>query len=330
MPIRKPQGKPKIIALVGPTASGKSALGVFLAQKLGGEIISADSRQVYRKLNIGTGKITKREMKGVPHHMLDVASLKKQFSADDFVRLGEKACFVILQKTKIPIVVGGTGLYVDALLGRTILPDVPPNQKLREQLEQQTTEQLFTQLKKLDPRRARAIEPKHKRRIIRAIEIAYALGKNPVPKTKKKYEVLWLGINIPEKKLGANIHIRLFARMRGGMVAEAKKLHREGLSYKRMEELGLEYRYLALFLQGKITREKLEQEIERGNWQYTKRQMRWFKRNPDIHWVKNPPDSRAGKSKALQLAKKFLSGTLQASALGISKAYERQENLSGR
>ncbi len=291
--------KPKIIAIVGPTASGKSALGVYLAQKLGGEVISADSRQVYRGLDIATGKITKKEMAGVPHHLLDVVSPKKQFSADDFVRFASLKLSMIYHTKKIPIVVGGTGFYVDALLGRLVLPNVPPNPKLRAQLEKKSVAQLFSILQKLDPRRAKTIEPNHKRRLIRAIEIARALGKSPMPKTQEKYDVLWLGLAPTPVQLKKNIRSRLFARMKAGMIAEAKRLHAQGLSYKRMEELGLEYRYLAQYLQGKISRAELEQEIERGNIKYAKRQSRWFKRNKDIHWVKN-------KTQAFVLARQFL------------------------
>lgn len=302
---------------MGPTASGKSALGVWLAKQIkkdfgGAEIISADSRQVYKGLNIGTGKVTKKEMSGVPHHLLSVANPKKQFSVDDFVRLGTQALGGMIYHTPpvIPIVVGGTGLYVDMLLGRMSYPNVPPNQKLREQLEQRTTKQLFVQLRRLDPRRASTIEPKHKRRIIRAIEIA----KGASPKDERRvregesaglapranYEVLWLGLNPTEKILKKNIHIRLFARIRLGMIAEAKKLHQAGLSYKRMDELGLEYRYLSLLLQKNITKHDFETQLERAISKYAKRQLRWFKRNKDIRWVDN-------KAEALRLSKKFLS-----------------------
>ena len=294
--------KPKIIAVVGPTASGKSSLGVWLAKRIqgescGAEIISADSRQVYKGLNIGTGKVTKKEMEGVKHHLLDVASPKKQFTVDDFVRLAEHAHSNILQNDRMTIVVGGTGLYVDMLLGRMAYPNVSPNAALRERLEQRTTKQLFAQLQKLDPRRAATIEPGNKRRLIRAIEIAKAIGQSPIPHPGQKYDVLWLGLN--PKNLQKNIRIRLFARIRAGMIREAKKLHEGGLSYKRMEELGLEYRYLALLLQKKLTKQEFEVQLERAIRQYAKRQARWFRRNKDIRWV-------SGNTEALRLAKEFL------------------------
>ena len=287
--------KPKVIAIVGPTASGKTGLGIYLAQKLKGEVISADSRQVYKGLNIGTGKVTKKEMAGVRHHLLDVASPKKQFTVDDFVKRAETA----LKKIEAPIVVGGTGLYVDMLLGRMSYPNVAPNPKLRAELEKKSVKQLFAQLKKLDPRRAATIEPEHKRRLIRAIEIAKALGKNPLPSPEPKYEVLWLGLN--PKDLQKNISKRLKARIKAGMVAEAKRLHKAGLSYKRMEELGLEYRYLARLLQKQLTQAEFETQLERAINQYAKRQYRWFKRNKDIKWV-------LSKAEALRVSKKFLGG----------------------
>ncbi len=318
----------KIIAIVGPTASGKSALGVYLAQKLGGEIISADSRQVYRGLNIGTGKVTKREMGGIPHHLLDVANPKKQFSASDFEKAATRVISgLIYQATpKLPIVVGGTGLYVDVLLGRVELPDVPPNPALRAALEKKSVEHLFAMLKKKDPMRAKTIEPKHKRRLIRALEIASGQSKSilvgalerdgakPEQFSSKKIayperivfvqpEVLWLGLDPGEKILKKNIHSRLLARMRAGMVAEAQKLHNppagRGLSYKRMHELGLEYKFLGLYLEEKITKNELLEQLERAIYKYAKRQKTWFKRNKDILWVKS-------KTEALQKARRFV------------------------
>jgi tRNA dimethylallyltransferase len=302
---------PKVIAIVGPTSSGKTALGIYLAQKLGGEVISADSRQVYKGLNIGTGKVTKKEMAGIPHHLLDVASPKRVFSADDFKKLGEKAITSIYQSKKIPIVVGGTGLYADVLLGRMALPEVPPNSALRAKLEKKSVKELYALLLKKDPERAKNIEPEHKRRLVRALEVAEALGKSPAKSDAMHagdgaYDVLWLGLNPPQNILNKKIVSRLHARLKAGMLAEAKKLHAGGLSYKRMEALGLEYRAMAQYL-CKESRRKVgiptvfdASGLERAIPHYAKRQQRWFKRNPNIVWIKN-------KSEALRLAKKFLS-----------------------
>lgn len=291
--------KPKVIAIVGPTASGKSSLGVYLAQQLGGEVVSADSRQVYTGLDIGTGKVTKKEMGGIPHHLLDVASFKRRFTADEFVRKAHRAIFMITHKNRLPLIVGGTGFYVDGLLGRASYAPVPPNPALRKALARRSPAQLLAQLQRLDPRRAAEMDPRNKVRLIRAIEIAKALGAAPQLAATPRYEVLWLGLN--PQDLEARIAARLRARLKAGMLAEAKRLHARGLSYKRMEELGLEYRYLARHLTGTLTRAQMEKELAREIRRYAKRQMRWFKRNPDIHWVKS-------ESEALRLAKTFLSG----------------------
>lgn len=297
--------KPKIIAIVGPTASGKTSLSIFLAQKLGGEVISADSRQVYRGLDIGTGKVTKKEMAGVPHHLLDVISPKKQFTVSDFVRLATKAYSNVLQNNSIAIIVGGTGLYIDTFLGRMSYPEVPPNPKLRALLEKKTAPQLFAQLQKLDPRRAANIEKENPRRLVRAIEIAKAIGQSPLPTLEQKYDVLWLGINPPQETLYKNIRTRLLDRITQGMLVEAQKLHTNGLSYKRMDALGLEYRFLSQLLQNKVSKEEFVTGLERAIQHYAKRQIRWFKRNKEIHWV-------SGKAEALRLAKKFLIQDLRA------------------
>jgi len=292
--------KPKIIAVVGPTASGKTSMGIYLAQKLRGEVISADSRQVYKGLDIGTGKVTKKEMAGVKHHLLSVVSPKKQFTVNDFVIQAEKICSGILQNNRIPIVVGGTGLYVDMLTGRMSYPEVPPNLALRKKLERKTAAQLYAMLKKADAARAAAIDRHNPRRLVRALEIAKAIGKSPAQSPAPRYDVLWLGLNPNPKKLKQNIHIRLFARIRAGMVAEARQLHRQSLSYRRMEDLGLEYRYLAHLLQGNLKQKDFVVELERAIQQYAKRQATWFKRNKDIQWV-------GSKTEALRLAKAFLS-----------------------
>src|SRR3989338_279945 len=182
----------KIIVIIGPTASGKSDLGIKLALRLnsgqakkyginGAEIISADSRQVYRGLDIGTGKVTKKEQKIIKHHLIDVVSPKKIFTADDFKKLGQKVLIDLASQSKLPIIVGGAGLYIDVLLGRVHIPEITPNPKLRRRLEKLPVEHLFKMLKKLDPQRAKTIESKNKRRLVRALEIVLTTGQ-PVPK----------------------------------------------------------------------------------------------------------------------------------------------------
>ena len=281
----------KILVIVGPTASGKSALGVTLARKFGGEVISADSRQVYRGLNIGTGKITKKEMLGVPHHLLDVANPKKKFSAGDYVRAARKAYSSVLQNTRIAIVVGGTGFYIDALLGRIDMPEVRPNPPLRKRLQNKTAAQLFSLLKKRDPKRAKQMDTSSERnnkvRLIRALEVAMT---KPTRTSRlnldigAKYDTLWIGVNPPFTVLERKINARLAARIKGGMIAEAKRLRKAGLSFKRMEELGLEYRSLARFLQKKITKDEMVTELQRDIRRYAKKQLAYWKRNKEIKW----------------------------------------------
>lgn len=287
------QRKQKVLIIVGPTASGKSALAVEMARKYNGEIISADSRQVYKGLDIGTGKITKRDMKSVPHHLLDVASPKNTFTAHDFIGRAQHAIEDISARARLPIVAGGTGFYIDALVGRIALPNASINPALRSRLEKKTTEQLFALLKRRDPRRAKTIEQHHKRRLIRALEIVTALGHVPKNTDLRSpyFDSLWIGLSTPQNKLKEKITVRLFARISRGMVAEAKRLHAGGLSYKRMETLGLEYRSLARFLQRKTARAQMTEEMRRGSFLYAKRQMRYWKRNRSIKWF-NPSQTQ--------------------------------------
>lgn len=292
----------KLIAVVGPTASGKSDLAVKIAKKIGGEIISADSRQVYRGLDIGTGKITTREMRTIPHHLLDVASPKHAFTVAQYKKLTDRAITDIAKRGKIPILCGGTGFYIQAVVDNISLPDVAPDKKLRATLAKKSTSDLFAILKTLDPRRAKEIDAKNPHRLIRAIEIARALGRVPLnKKTSSPYETLFIGIALPDKELRHRIRARLGARMRQGMLAEAKRLHRQGLSWRRMEELGLEYRYLARHLQGNLTKETMLAELETAIWHYAKRQKTWFKRDTRINWF-----SPAQTKKIFILAKKFI------------------------
>lgn len=275
----------KVIVIVGPTSSGKTAYAIELARKINGEVISADSRQVYKGLDIGTGKVTKREMKGVPHHLLDVASLKKVFTAHDFVKLGRKAIDDIISRGKTPIICGGTGFYIDALLGRISLPEVPVNKKLRSRLEKKTAVELFAILKKLDSRRAREIDPHNPVRLVRAIEIAKSLGKVPeYTGFVNPYIVEWIGLKPDDVTLRKKIHRRLLARMKSGMVREAQCLHKQGLSFKRMESLGLEYRWLARLLQNKIDKKTMLGELEKDIWHYARRQLTYWRRNREIRW----------------------------------------------
>ena len=263
---------------MGSTASGKSALAVKLAKKFNGEIISADSRQVYKGLDIGTGKITKKEMRGVPHYLLDVADPKKQFSVSEYKKLAEDNIRYIVCYGKLPIVVGGTGFYIDALTGRANFPDVPPNKSLRAKLNKLSKEKLFVMLKKKDPRRARSIDMHNKVRLVRALEIVEALGKVPLrqPATSTQYEFVFIGLRPDD--LDKRILKRLMKRI-PGILRETKKLSR-----KRAFELGLEYRFASLYLQKKLSKKEFVDKLYTAIRHYAKRQMTWFKRNKKIRW----------------------------------------------
>lgn len=290
----------KLLVIVGPTASGKTALAVSLARELGGEVISADSRQVYRGLDIGTGKASKAEMKGVRHHLLDVAHPKKTFSADDFLVRARAAIDDIAARGKLPIIAGGTGFYIDVLTGRITIADIEPDPKLRARLSKKTARELYAMLERTDPARAMQLsslsERSNKARLVRALEVAAGRKsgrKRGGPQGRRidrtpdaRYDALWIGIDPPLQALEEKISRRLKARIRIGMIAEARRLHAAGLSYKRMEELGLEYRALASLLQKKISREEFEYELYTDIRRYAKRQITYWKRNGEIHWFK--------------------------------------------
>lgn len=291
----------KVIAIVGPTASGKSSLAIGLAKMLGGEIVSADSRQVYTGLDIGSGKVTKREQQRIPHHLLDVVSPMRQYTAARYIQDGQRAIRGILRRGKTPLFVGGTGFWLDTLLRGESVPNVQPNPALRKRLATLSASQLYSKLKQLDPRRAKTIDRHNPVRLIRALEIVLAT-KKPVPQrtTQPTYDVLWLGLRPTQKKLHRAIHQRLFQRLRQGLVAEVRGLLKNGVLAKRLIALGLEYRYVTLHLQGKLTKVEMAKQLEHAIRQYAKRQMTWFKRHQDIHWITNAQAARHAAQTFLQ------------------------------
>ncbi len=313
----------KIIIILGPTSSGKSDFGVALAEKFKGEIISADSRQVYKGLNIGSGKITKKEMRSIPHHLLCVASPKKIFTALDFKKMANKKIQEISEKNKIPFIVGGTGFYIQAITDDILIPEIKSDWKLRKKLEKKTAEKLFKILQKLNPERAKNIDPKNPRRLIRAIEITKALKKkspseflyrrlgraireaNGVKQFKNSAcDFLYLGIKLQEKELKKKIENRIREMIESGLIKETKKLRDSGLSWKRIYELGFEYKYPAMFLQRKISKQEMLEKMILENNHYAKRQMTWFKKYaPDTRWINS---SISGQKKAEKLIRGFL------------------------
>ncbi|OGI92687.1 tRNA (adenosine(37)-N6)-dimethylallyltransferase MiaA [Candidatus Nomurabacteria bacterium RIFCSPLOWO2_01_FULL_42_20] len=278
--------KPKIIVILGQTATGKSNLAVKIAKQIGGEIISADSRQVYKGLDLGTGKITKKEMMGVPHHLLDVVNPRKSFSVAEYKKLAEEKIEEILKNGKIPIIAGGTGLYIKSIVDNISFPEVPPNETLRKKLKKLSAEKLFALLKKIDPRRAQTVESKNPRRLIRAIEIAKALGKVPrLTEATPPYKFIKIGLKLPDEILKKKIKKRLEKRLRAGMAIELHDLRKKGVPWKRFRELGFDQKYIALYLQNKISQKEMLEKLLNKNWQYAKRQWTWFKRDKKIIWI---------------------------------------------
>ena len=294
---------PKIIVVLGPTASGKSDLAVELAKKFNGEIISADSRQVYKGMDLGTGKIKKKEMRGVPHHLLDICSPKKVFTVVEYKRLADKAIKDILKRGKLPIICGGTGFYIDTVISGQSFPEVLANPKLRQELGVKSQEELLKMLQKLDPERAKTIDTKNKVRLVRAIEIAKTIGKVPATKNAIVYDSICIGIKWSKEELNERIYARIIYRMKDGMIKEIQNLHEAGITWKRMFTLGLEYRYISLFLQGKLTKEEMIENLYTKTCQFKKRQMTWFKRNEDIVWVEPKEFVKAEKAIRLFLKK---------------------------
>jgi len=293
----------KVIVVVGPTASGKSDLAVLIAFHIiknkkqfgvsGAAVISADSRQVYKGFDITSGKVTKKEMGGIDHFMLGVASPFRTYSASRYKKEASKIIATLHKKNIIPIVCGGTGFYINSLLYDYSLPNVAPSASLRARLNTKTTAQLFNLLKQKDSLRATSIDRYNRRRLIRALEIILTTGKKVPPLLHKNmYDALVLGIHISFDNLEEKIKSRLLARIRRGMITEVTNLHKQGLSWKRLEGFGLEYRWVSLFLQKKILRDEMIAALIKDIRHYAKRQMTWFSKNKDIVWVDKTKLSR--------------------------------------
>ncbi|MBI2552245.1 tRNA (adenosine(37)-N6)-dimethylallyltransferase MiaA [Candidatus Uhrbacteria bacterium] len=306
----------KIIVIVGPTSSGKTKLAVDLARRFNGEIVSADSRQVYRGMDIGTGKELRAYGKGhraVRHHLIDVVSPKTNFTLAQYQKRAYRAIEDILGRGKLPILVGGTGLYVQAVVDGYVLPDAPPDFKLRARLARLSTKKLSAKLKKLDPATYRVIDKNNRRRLERAIEICLATGV-PLSKQREKhapsYKVLMIGLAVPRDVLNKRIDARLKARLKQGLMGEAMRLHRQGISWKRLESFGLEYRYMSHYLRRLQSKKRPSNSHDRENLttmvdalshaikDFSRRQMTWFRRDKRIVWVRS-------KKEAARLVKKF-------------------------
>ncbi len=290
----------KLIAVMGTNASGKSGLGVELAARYGGEIVSADSRQVFRGLDLGSGKITKEEMRGVPHHLLDVCRPGDFFSMADFQRLAYAAIDDILRRGRVPFLVGGTGLYVDAVIDGYELSDRAPDLLLREKLETYDTPALYGMLREKLP--DTEIDPKNRNRVMRALERLAADDYHP-GRRAPRYETLKLGVTWDRETLKKRIDERLERRLQAGMVQEVQGLIDAGVSPGFLDKLGLEYRYITRYLRGELTYEQMLDELGRAIKRFAKRQMTWFRREENLHWLDMTGDPAA---EACALIDRFL------------------------
>lgn len=273
----------KIIAIVGPTASGKTDLAKALVKKFNGEVISVDSRQVYKGLDIGTGKD-----KGFKQHLIDIRNAGESFSVIDFQKLALASIKNIQKRGKIPFLVGGTGYYLDSILYQIDFPNVKPNIRLRTQLEKGFTQDLYQKLLEADPNSAQRTS-KNRRRIIRALEIVLQT-KQIIPKIKNpnsRFNFLILGIEIPRKELYRRIDRRVDKRIEQGMIKEVKDLIRTGVSKEWLRSLGLEYRHTVNYLDLKYKKEEMISALKFAIHKYARRQLTWLRRYPTIKWVTN-------------------------------------------
>jgi tRNA dimethylallyltransferase len=305
---------PKLIVILGPTATGKTKLAVALARKFNGEIVSVDSRQVYKGMDIGTGKdlseyrfkiydlrFKKNKIKKIPYHLIDVCKPNTEFNVAKFKKLALEKIYDIRKRGKTPFLVGGTGLYISAIVDNLDLPAVAPNKKIRKKLNSLTLSKKIQLLKKLDPAALKFIDIKNPRRVDRALEVCLSGQKFSELRKKKEplFDCLELGVTFPKKIIDERIDRRVDKRIKQGMIQEIAKLHKNGVSWRRLEDFGLEYRFIAQFLQGQTKKDEMIRLLKIAIHQFAKRQMTWFKRDKKIKWIKNEKEAE-------KIIKKFM------------------------
>ena len=284
----------KLIVITGTNASGKSGLGVELAKRFDGEIVSADSRQVFTGLDLGSGKITKEEMQGIPHYMIDVAAPNDFFSLKDYQTGAYAAIDDIIDRGKTPFLVGGTGLYINSVVDGYNLTDAKPDLEIRKKIEAMSREDIIAHLEGVNPDALKSVDILNKRRLERALEKSLA-GYSHDNESIPKYEVLEIGVTWPREVLYERIRIRLDKRLNEGMIDEVKSLRENGATDDFLFKLGLEYRYILMYLRGEFSDydafyNKLFMEIRH----LAKEQMTWFRKRKNIKWIDmedNPEDA---------------------------------------
>ncbi|KKQ27073.1 MAG: tRNA dimethylallyltransferase [Candidatus Magasanikbacteria bacterium GW2011_GWC2_37_14] len=286
---------PKIIVICGPTASGKTGWSLALAKKFNSEIISADSRQIYKEMNIGTAKESGVWQKGaylinkIPHYLIDTIYPNEIYSAAQFSVEAKNVVKNIYKKKKTPFIVGGTGLYIDVLINNFSIPEVKPNLVLRVSLEEKSLVELQELLKKIDPETYQTIDLKNKRRLSRALEVVITTGesfKNKQQKGKKLFNVLYIGIDLPREILYDRINTRIDEQIKTGLLGEVESLANK-YSWESPAMSGIGYRQFKDYFAGLITLDKAKEDLKQATRQYAKRQLTWFKRNQEINWCKS-------------------------------------------
>lgn len=303
----------EMICIVGPTATGKTRLSVALAQRLGAEIVSCDSMQLYRGMDIGTAKPTAAEMGGVPHHMLDCLDPKEEFSVSRYVELADACVQEIFSRNKPVIVVGGTGLYVDSLVaGREFAPFPQTGRREELTLRAQTEgiEPLMEQLRAVDPEAAAAIHPSNQKRVIRALEVYLETGKTITEHNREtqsrppKYRPIWIGLDyVNRSALYARIDARVDEMFAQGLTAEVRRLLESGVPPTATSMQAIGYKELTAFLRGEDSEDAAREKIKLASRRYAKRQRTWFRRNADMHWIALPdtPDFDAVMQRAAEI-----------------------------
>lgn len=287
---RTPGGELPLVVVVGPTAVGKSAAAVVLAERLGGEVVCADSRTVYRGMDIGTAKPTPAMRARVPHHLLDVADPQEVFTVWDFQRLAREAIAQIRSRGRVPVLVGGTGLYVRAVVDGLVIPQVPPDWAARRQWEEEERQQpgvVYRRLAELDPEAARRIPPQNLRRVIRALEVVVRTGRplGEVARRGPEERAYQVGLTADRQVLYQRIRKRIREQLQAGLVEEVRALLARGVDPSVPAMQGLGYKELVPYVQGRASLEEAVRDLERNTRRYAKRQWTWFRADPRIRWV---------------------------------------------
>ncbi len=305
--------KLKLLVILGPTASGKSELAIQLAKKFNGEIISADSRQIYQGMDIGTGKITKKQRQGIKHHLIDIKNPNEDYSVGQYKKDTIKEINKIIKNGKLPILVGGSGLYISAVVNNWEIPEIKENKKLRMKLQKEIDKKglnfVFKKLIKLDLEAANIVDSKNPRRVIRALEIALLSGKKFSEQRrigKPLYDILEIGLNPSPEILKKRISKRIKKMIKSGLINEIKKLVKKyGYKCKTFNSIG--YQEIIDYLKNEISLQEAISRMNKNTWYYAKRQMTWFRKyNPKAHWI-NPP--AGGSKEAEKLVRKFVGGS---------------------